>query len=790
MPSLNEKVILTIKLELGEILKDLKKVKNEVKEIQGKGKKREGEELKHHKLLTAAERTSHKERRKRIKELEDDRKKEKKGGTEAIQNLKKQNILFRDLSQVQKGMQDRTAAFAKKHRYLAGMGRAGMGIGKGIGGAARAGIGLAGAAGAAGLGFFLSGIMQNYQTYLQVGAAKGQLTGMGMSSNRYAAALGKTGAGGAALGYTPTETYGHARAVGRATGNIGAVYRAQQFARAGGGMDVGEATGIMGQLRQGGTTFQTGTDPYGRKKEGSGVKALEKLMAAGMATGIEKARLPEYLQGIGSLIEAQGGRQAGVVDVDAMAKSVNMIMGLTGMTGKRGIAMANQMQQMITAPGGGEAGQALVMQSMGFGKPGGKATYYEAMKQQEKGISDPKNMMNLLKEVYTQYGSVGAGGKSPANQEANLVLKEMSGINLNIWEKVGDMAKAGKSQKEIDKEIEKMMKENGPIDKQALDETKKGFSDTIEYLAQIQEWQRKMGEEFAPQIKKLEELQRAAMDVLVAFIKDNIPAITRLLEDIREAIKYMMPKDTKEEFEKYLNLKSVNLRENVPEYAKPVNAAELAEKIGPERAAYVAAGHAKNRIKIIDAGLKRLEDTEENMFETETGKKIPKTMFGYPVDVPKRRVSAAEKLMRRETAVKMLNEAPPGMFGSAAGGIKSALFSTDPKKAEAAIKQIREAYQSERHIAEAEEATNEVVQSLHRSIRVKKEWEAKAQRGPEPDIDVTELYSQPTSVPTRPRPPGPAQVPVVMVPVNPAQSASTRPIAEVSSQPRSVPGGR
>jgi len=786
MPSLNEKVILTIKLELGEILKDLKKVKNEVKEIQGKGKKREGEELKHHKLLTAAERTSHKERRKRIKELEDDRKKEKKGGTEAIQNLKKQNILFRDLSQVQKGMQDRTAAFAKKHRYLAGMGRAGMGIGKGIGGAARAGIGLAGAAGAAGLGFFLSGIMQNYQTYLQVGAAKGQLTGMGMSSNRYAAALGKTGAGGAALGYTPTETYGHARAVGRATGNIGAVYRAQQFARAGGGMDVGEATGIMGQLRQGGTTFQTGTDPYGRKKEGSGVKALEKLMAAGMATGIEKARLPEYLQGIGSLIEAQGGRQAGVVDVDAMAKSVNMIMGLTGMTGKRGIAMANQMQQMITAPGGGEAGQALVMQSMGFGKPGGKATYYEAMKQQEKGISDPKNMMNLLKEVYTQYGSVGAGGKSPANQEANLVLKEMSGINLNIWEKVGDMAKAGKSQKEIDKEIEKMMKENGPIDKQALDETKKGFSDTIEYLAQIQEWQRKMGAEFAPEIRQLEQLQRDALEALVKLLKEHMPLITRLLGDLVEGIKFLIPENKTKKFQDILDIRHGELTEDKPDLG------QLVEKFGGEKGAWQAASRLRAKEEQLVREIKKREPTIE---EKQVGPLD--LLFGDWGASAQKQVSFSER-ENRKMRDKDIREAgmSEGEYGKDAAfyagwkALKAIGSSTEPRpgqERQAALDTER--LKGELNLVRAERAQAEMAQVAHKSARYSKEESARAITVPEPDV-VQNIYGEGTPSPTRPRPPGPAQVPVVMVPVNPAQSARNGPIAEVKSASRVVPGGR
>jgi hypothetical protein len=36
MPSLNEKVILTIKLELGEILKDLKRSRMKLKRFKGK----------------------------------------------------------------------------------------------------------------------------------------------------------------------------------------------------------------------------------------------------------------------------------------------------------------------------------------------------------------------------------------------------------------------------------------------------------------------------------------------------------------------------------------------------------------------------------------------------------------------------------------------------------------------------------------------------------------------------------------------------------------------------------
>jgi hypothetical protein len=520
MPAANDKVILSIKLELKEAQKELKQLKAQVVDLQSKGDKGEKVDKTRRTKRTKEEQAAHKEKLHRYHEWLRLQKKESEGSKEVTAQTKKQHILLRDMSGMQKRMQERVAAFAKKHPWLTASARGVSHVPR----MAARGVGFIGrtaaALGSGILGFVMGGIQQAYGVHLGIQQAMGGVTGMG-TLRGYKAGTRVSGVGGGRLGYMQGQTWQHAAQVGRATGNIGAVYRAQQLARAGGGMDVGEAAGIMGQFRQGGIEF--GNEAIG--KGGKGTKILERVIAAGMATGLEKARLPEYLHGVSQFVEMQGGRQTGVVDVKGITAGLNMIMGMPGMTGKRGMDMAMKLDQMITSPGGGEAGQALALRAQGFGLPGGTADYYGAIKQQQRGLAGPggaQSLVNMIKQVYEEGGgNLKAGGKADINQQSNLMLSDISKLTLDQVESLADMIGQGKSLEEIEKKIEEAVKESGPIDKQALDATKKGFTDTLKRLAGIEKHQDDLGKAFQKPIEDIENFQWAALGEVVKFFNEH-----------------------------------------------------------------------------------------------------------------------------------------------------------------------------------------------------------------------------------------------------------------------------
>lgn len=353
-----------------------------------------------------------------------------------------------------------------------------------------------------------------YQQYMQYGAARGGLVGLGAPGQ-----FRGMGRGGAALGFGPTETMMQARGIGRATGNIGAVYRAQQFARAY-GLDVGEAGGYMGMIRQAGFGFG-GQTRYGQVAK-EGTKALTEAIEAGMISGLEKGRLPEFLQGVANIAQQVGGQVAGRVNVRGIAAFQTLLASTkeSGLMGARGAAVAAGLGRMVQAPGGGEAGQAMVLQALGFGKPGGRTPYYEAVKMQQRGLQDPNNVIKVFREVYRQFGAVGGGGSPEMQQEANLVLSRMSGYSLDMIEKLSDIFNSSKSAEEKQKAIEEEVKKNRSPQEKALEEMKGGFGRVVTRLAGIEKRQIAIGAKFAPIFEKLQDVQLDALSYISKWLPD------------------------------------------------------------------------------------------------------------------------------------------------------------------------------------------------------------------------------------------------------------------------------
>jgi hypothetical protein len=518
-------VLIELKLQVKELKKQMDEAKDQFKDLKktiekSMGGKQFKELISALTELTRAQKTA-------AQNFTREEKKKQTAAEGTTNALKKQTKEAKGLV----GLMDKTLKrMGPAGRFMGGMG-AGMGMGalrkpvtaRGAGAAVGRGV-SAGIGGAA--QFFMSGISSAYQQYLSYGQAVGGLVGMGTPGQMKRGLKGAGGLGGAALGYDAIQTAQQARGVGRATGNIGAVYRAQQFGR-GYGLDVGEATGYMGMIRQAGYGFggmargggQGGPGAMGAV-DNRGTRELTKIMEAGMVSGIEKARLPEFLQGVGNITQQVGGRVSGKVNVGGIA-AFQALLGTTGKAGfqgARGAAVGAQLGQAIQRPGGGEAGQTMMLQALGFGKPGGERGYYEALKMQQQGMDRPETVMDMFSEVYSQLGQKGAGGTASVNQEANLALSEMTGLSLDQIETMGDLLNSGKSQEEIMAGIKEQMENAEPIEEKSRKEMKKGFGGVVSYLAGITDQQIAIGNQFGPMFMKMQQLQLKALRVMAEYL--------------------------------------------------------------------------------------------------------------------------------------------------------------------------------------------------------------------------------------------------------------------------------
>jgi len=524
MPSADDKVVLSLQIEVADAAKEIKKVKaqlEEVRRIEGRTKTNETRDLRTRQRTAE---TDHKTKLRNLKDLEALRKKGLGSVAGITKEHGKQNVLLKSLDSIQTRIQTKYQKWLKQNQQW---GPAGV-VAKPALRAGRAAFNVGSTVVSGLLGMLIGGIQQGYQTHLQVGQAMAPLAGMG-------ARPGQIGIGkGIGMGYGPSQTYRHAAGVGRATGDPGAVTLAQQFAMGGGGMDVGEATGIMGSLRQAGVGFS------GKENQESAAKLLGQMVEGGIITGLEKARLPEYLKGVASMAQTMGGRQTGKVDVGSIANTLSYLGRIPGMQGQRGVNLMQTLDQSIRSPGGGEAGQQVMLQAFGFGKPGGETSYYDAMKRQQRGAQGAggaQNIMDVFKELYSQYGVVGGGGSTQQQQEANLAINTaMPGLNLDMIEGIGDMINNGENQEEILKKIAEATKAFKPIEDRVVDAINEGFSSVAKRIAGQEAKSAGIGAKAAKLVEDVQDLQYKILQELVKIMKENLPEIKLVLGVISDTI--------------------------------------------------------------------------------------------------------------------------------------------------------------------------------------------------------------------------------------------------------------
>ena len=246
----------------------------------------------------------------------------------------------------------------------------------------------------------------------------------------------------AKLGYTPDEVIAATASQARATGS-------------GSTKSVTDNLSISRLLTQstGETAGMFGVQAQAGQGAAGQFNQIKRAIAAGMVTGLDKARLPEFLSGVSELTAAASGRAGGNVDSSNYAGLLATLgrSKQSGLQGARGASVLKSLESGFTSPGGGEEGQAMVMSAMGFGTGGG-TSYYGAKKAMEQGSAGDSGFIKKVMDYTNKtYGN---------KEEANLATQQMLGgsLTLDQIEKVQGAFAAGGSKKDMDAMIADMNK--------------------------------------------------------------------------------------------------------------------------------------------------------------------------------------------------------------------------------------------------------------------------------------------------------------------------------------------
>lgn len=413
------------------------------------------------------------------------------------------------------GMLSRADQWLHKNRSpvtLSGMRGAAGFLGR-VGGSILGGLG----------GFLVGGAQAGYEKYKEYGSALGGAIGYGRNSG--ASTKASIGAArGGRLGYSLIDTANQVGSMARNTGVTGP-RELQQGMRAT-GLDQGELGSIYGTIRQAGVSFEGSKQGQGATKANSpGGKEFQKMISLGMASGLERGRLPEFFQGVTQLVSEQGSRSAGDIDVTTFSKQLAMLgKGGSGFQGARGAAVLSKIAGGIVNPGGGEYGQTFMRQAMGFGKPGGDVTYYNAEKMREQGIKDPKNISRVIDETVAQHG---------AGEEGALHLRELLGVSLEQAEGLFKIRESSKSAEEQLEDMQKIADESKSLEEQSLEQMK-GLGGVVRRLAGRTDIMIGVGARAADAIEQVEDWQTKLLFWLIK-MAENIADIVVLIKGWMES---------------------------------------------------------------------------------------------------------------------------------------------------------------------------------------------------------------------------------------------------------------
>lgn len=423
-----------------------------------------------------------------------------------------------------------TGVTSRGERISGGLGAIGRGVGGGLGAVAGfGGMMMAGLAAAAIRAAF-SHIGQSYSSYSNFGRAAAGLSGTGIGIGDMFTEYGAEGLFGRArmfklrdqmrmserLGYSATETVQQMQGVARATGGgenlIGRTQTAQAYARMYGG-DVGEVTGFMGTLTQ--------------ARGSANKREFSRMMQHAMTAGMDKSRAGEAMAVISSQIAGAASVSGGKVDASAISGLVAWLGrgGNPALQGARGANILGAFDSTLKGVGSigvnQEAAKALIMQSFGFGNAtGDSASYFQVLRRAQQGVyGRPENLLDMIGGVERNTG----GG-----EQATYALSGMTGLSMDAIDAVRQRLASGGSREQILADVNKIIKEEAPIDVQTLDTMKESLK-LAERAAVIDN---ELVEHGLASSEALEDIQ----DEMRKLVAELMPSAINILEGIRDAI--------------------------------------------------------------------------------------------------------------------------------------------------------------------------------------------------------------------------------------------------------------
>lgn len=370
---------------------------------------------------------------------------------------------------------------------------------------------------------FMGAAQQGYARYNDVmGAGRAPLVGLagGRTTMRN---INKRM--GSRLGFNVSESQALIPTMGRATGTTGP--REMEQGMRATGLDSGELSSFYQTIRGGGSRFGDLSGAGVSKGQSSGGQEFQKWIALGMKSGIEKARLPQFFEGIQGIMEEQLKVSSGDVKGTGIGKILAAMgaSGFSGFQGARGAAIAGKLNAGIMNPGGGEAGKAFMLQAMGFGNPGSRVSFGSAERKMERGLNGD-NLMSVMGETRKQFGQ---------GDEASHVLKEIFGVSLDQADKLQQIFDSDKSDLEKSKEMQKVADESKSLEKQSL-EAMTGISGEMKYLSKIYDESVKQGATAAPLIKAIEKWER---ELVTKYMPDVVKYGMAGFEVLKEAVSWL-----------------------------------------------------------------------------------------------------------------------------------------------------------------------------------------------------------------------------------------------------------
>jgi hypothetical protein len=290
------------------------------------------------------------------------------------------------------------------------------------------------------------------------------------------------------------------------------------------GIAVEDSAQFMGGMRQAGITG------FGGGKGSDGLTLLKKIWADGVASGLEKTRVPEHMQNVSKGMQMMGETVAGVVDAGGLSEMLASLGKLgPGFQGGRVTGIMGSIQQTLVQAARLEAPedvQAFLLRHVGgYGGPGHKRNLVEAQLQMEKGFV-PENVKNIIEGVLAD----GGGGAAAAQ----MLMKAFPGLSMG---KSLQMAAWGESGFQDPAKLDRMVKEAEP-ETQSYEQQ---LVDAARAQAALQAEQFTQGGKLYDAISEIQLHISALVSEAIPLLRSIFQVIAEFLASFRDTVRNWFP---------------------------------------------------------------------------------------------------------------------------------------------------------------------------------------------------------------------------------------------------------